>query len=220
MNDLIVFAHQDIILPSAWLSQLASALEGLEVENPHWGVVGCYGQTRDDRGRGYIYSSGLGVIGKPFSRSVPVQTLDEAILVFRISSGLRFDSTLPHFHLYGADICLAAAKRGMTSYAISAFCIHNTDQTLILPAEFYECCKHIKRVWIDRLPIRTACTTITKFNIPIYRRRLNEVYLRYIRRKEVGGRREDNVQRLLETVDQDLREVEPVVCCVRMPSNS
>jgi hypothetical protein len=111
---------------------------------------------------------------------------------------LRFDETLPHFHLYGADICLRAAEMGLKSYAISAFCIHNTRQCLVLPKEFYECCRHIKRVWKNLLPIQTTCIRITRFNFPLYRRRLRELYLRRVRRKEFGGTRVANPQRLLD----------------------
>jgi hypothetical protein len=126
----------------------------------------------------------------------PVQTLDEIVLIIRKSSGLRFDDQLPHFHLYGADICLRAAKMGRKSYAIPAFCIHNTQQNLILPREFYQCCMHIKRVWKDALPIQTTCMRLTRFNAPLYRRKLWEVYLR-IRGKQVGGTRTQDVQGLL-----------------------
>ena len=198
VNDLMVFCHADIVLPQSWLLQLQRALDHLQGRDPAWGVLGCAGVTQDGSFWGHVYSSGLGIFGKPFEAPERVQTLDEIVLILRKSSGLRFDESLPHFHLYGADICLRAAKRGMKSYAISAFCIHNTHQNLILPKEFYECCKHIKRVWKDCLPIQTTCIRITRFNLPIYKRRLREAYLRYIRRKEVGGTRVGNVQRLLE----------------------
>jgi hypothetical protein len=196
-HDLIVFAHQDIVLPETWLPELECALNHLEGEDPNWGVLGCYGETLDDNGRGYVYSSGLGIMGKPFERPAAVQTLDEIVLILRKSSGLRFDERLPHFHLYGTDICLRAASMGMKAYAISAFCLHNTHQGLILPKEFYECCRHVKRVWRDCLPIQTTCIRITRFNGPLYRRRLGEFYLR-IRRKEFGGTRVRNPQRLFE----------------------
>jgi hypothetical protein len=198
INDLMVFCHQDIVLPQSWLLQLQRALDSLEVLDPAWGVLGCFGATQDGNFWGHAYSSGLGVLGEPFQAPARVQTLDEIVLILRKSSGLRFDESLPHFHLYGADICLRAAKRRMKSYAVSAFCIHNTRQNLIVPKEFYECCKHIKRVWKDCLPIQTTCVRITKFNFPVYERRLREAYLRHIRRKEVGGTRVKNVQRLLE----------------------
>ena len=197
-NDLIIFCHQDIFLPSAWLRELDTALEYLERSDPHWGVLGSYGKTQDGRGWGHVYSSGRGVIGKPLPRPMPVQTLDEIILIIRKSSNLRFDDSLPHFHFYGTDICLRAAQRGMTNYAISAFCVHNTHQTLVLPKEFYECCRHIKRVWKSFLPIQTTCIRITRLNVPVYHRRLRELHLRYIDRRVHGGTRVQDPRMLLD----------------------
>jgi hypothetical protein len=196
-NDLIVFAHQDIILPESWLLDLQRALDSLERTDPQWGVLGCYGETLDDHGRGYIYSGGLGIMGKLMDRPAPVQTLDEIVLILRKSSGLRFDEDLPHFHFYGTDICMAAAARGWKSYAISAFCIHNTQQNLVLPKEFYESYRHVKHRWKNSLPIRTTCVTITKFDSHMRRKKLHEVYLRFIRRKEIGAFRAKDGRALL-----------------------
>ena len=196
-NDLIVFCHQDVFLPEGWLLELRRALERMEVLDPSWGVLGCYGETLADNGRGYVYSSGRGIMGRPFEDPAEVQTLDEIVLILRKSSGLRFDESLPHFHLYGTDICLRAARRQMKNYAISAFCIHNTNQTLVLPSEFYECHGHIRQVWKDRLPIQTTCIRITRSCLSLYRRRLTELYLRHIRRKEYGGTRVSDVRGLL-----------------------
>src|SRR6187549_3260246 len=39
-NDLIVFCHQDILLPEPWMCQLQRALDQLEVIDPKWGVLG------------------------------------------------------------------------------------------------------------------------------------------------------------------------------------
>jgi hypothetical protein len=189
--------HQDIFLPAEWLSQLGRALACLERVDPNWGVLGCYGETLNDNGRGYLYSSGLGIMGRPFETPAAVQTLDEVVLIVRRSSGLRFDDQLPHFHLYGTDICLRAAAMGMHSYAICAFCMHNTQQSLILPKEFYDCCRHIRRIWKDSLPVRTTCIRLTRSNLPIYRRRAAELYLRYIRRRRTtGGTRVKDISRL------------------------
>ena len=197
-NELIVFVHQDMILPNLWLADLEKALGHLEVNDPNWGVLGSYGKTQDGRGWGHVYSSGRDVIGEPLDRPVAVQTLDEIVLILRKSSGLRFDDSLPNFHMYGADICLRAARKGMKSYAFSAFCIHNTHQTLVLPKEFYECCKHIRHVWKNCLPIQTTCITITRFSFPLYSRKLKEFYLRHIRRKECGGTRVQDPLTLLD----------------------
>jgi hypothetical protein len=196
-NDLIVFAHQDMIFPESWLLDLRRALDSLQRMDPQWGVLGCYGETLKDGGRGYIYSGGLGVMGKPMDRPVPVQTLDEIVLILRKSSGLRFDESLPHFHFYGADICMAAAARGLKSYAISAFCIHNTQQNFILPKEFYESYRHVKHRWKNSLPIRTTCVTMTRFDIYMYRKRIQEAYLRFVLRKEIGAFRVKDGRTLL-----------------------
>ena len=203
-NDLIIFAHQDVIFPESWLSQLDRALKYLEANDPQWGVLGCYGKTRLGEGVGHIYSPGRGEIGKPFELPLAVQTLDEIVLVVKKSSGLRFDENLPHFHLYGTDIRLSAAKQGMTSYVIPAVCIHNAHQYLVLPSEFYECCRHIKRVWEDALPIETTCVSITKFNLAIYGRRLQEFRLRYLRRKTFIAPRMKDVPLLLRQASSEV----------------
>jgi hypothetical protein len=200
-NDLIVFVHQDIFLPEAWLRQLTLALDWLQSADPRWGVLGPYGKTVDGRGWGHVYSSGRGIIGETLPRPVPIQTLDEIVLILRKSSGLRFDEHLPHFHLYGADICLAAAAKGMRSYAVSAYCIHNTQQNLVLPKEFYECYRELKRIWMDHLPIQTTCIRISRSDFPMYLRRAQEGYLRYIRRKQVGAYRLDNIQSLCKQLE-------------------
>jgi hypothetical protein len=198
-NDLMVFAHSDILFPSSWLFDLERALRQLEVSDPNWGVLGCYGETLSDNGRGYVYSPGRGILGNVFDQPAAVQTLDEIVLIIRKSSGLRFDQELPHFHFYGADICMAAADIGRRSYAICALCIHNTQQNLVLPREFYESYQRVKHRWRKFLPIQTTCARITRFDLHMYKRRLQEAYLRNIRRKEVGhGRKEDGRQVLAE----------------------
>ena len=211
-NDLIVLVHQDVILPEPWLWQLACAIDQLEASDPKWGVLGCYGMERDGIGCGCIYSPGRGLIGTPLARATPVQTLDEIVLILRKSSGLRFDDCLPHFHLYGADICLRAAKMGMRSYAIPAFCIHNAHQYLVLPDEFYACCRHIRHVWKDALPIQTTCLKITRLNLPAHRRRLQEVYLRHVRHKAfLAPRAEDISQLLRQAASADPRRTRNVI---------
>ena len=187
-NDLIVFCHQDILFPKAWISQLELALDSLAMSDPQWGVLGCYGETLNDDGRGHVYSPGRGILGGP-SEPAAVQTLDEIVLILRKSSGLRFDSQLPHYHFYGADICMEAAKRGMRSYAISAFCIHNSQLNLVLPKEFYEAYHYVKRKWRKVLPIRTTCIRITRFDREMYQRRVRELF--FGRKRVVAARVKD-----------------------------
>jgi hypothetical protein len=202
VNDLIVFCHQDMFFPLSWIYEFECALRDLETRDSNWGVLGCCGITSNGQLRGYVYSTGLGVIGYP-SSPAEVQTLDEIVLILKKSSGLRFDQSLPYFHLYGTDICLRAAGLGMKSYAISALCVHNTYQGFNLPREFFECCKHIRRVWDESLPIQTTCIKITRSNIPIYIRKLKQMYFKRIRRKEHKVLRAPDVTRLLEGVTRN-----------------
>jgi hypothetical protein len=79
----------------------------------------------------------------------------------RKSSNLRFDERLPGYHMYGTDICLEARRRGMKSYVIPAFCIHNTNGYRMLPLQFWRSYLFMRKKWRSELPIATSCTEIT-----------------------------------------------------------
>ncbi len=201
-NELMVFAHQDVVLPASWVVDLERSLDLLEGIDPTWGVAGCYGETLNDNGRGYVYAPGRGILGKVFQYPAPVQTLDELVLILRKSRGLRFDHELPNFHFYGADICMAAAERGMKSYAICALCIHNSQQNLVLPAEFYQSYRHFRGRWRKFLPVQTTCARVTGSSTRVVIRRIKEVYLKYMRRKRIGARREEDGRVVLAEVER------------------
>jgi hypothetical protein len=207
VNDVVIFVHQDMLFPEAWPLQLERSLQFLDRTNPDWGVLGCYGETLHGGGRGYVYSGSLGLLGQPFDEPVPIQTLDEIVLVLRLSRGLKFDEGLPNFHFYGADICMEAASRGLRSYAISALCIHNAQINLVLPKEFYDCCSYLRKKWKSALPIQTTCVRITSSGLDMYMRRLREAYLRFIRRKTIGSFRVKDGRELLARVENATRKV-------------
>ena len=97
---------------------------------------------------------------------------------------------------------------GHVNYAVPAFCIHNTNQNYMLPKEFYESYWHMRRVWRNKLPIQASCIRITEWNLPVYKRRLWEIYFRYIRQKRADGIRVHNVRHLVEEAE---RAVQPSV---------
>jgi len=196
-NDLIVFLHQDIYLPSGWLLRLRSCIAALEHEDSQWAVAGCWGATQGGDGWGHVYTPGIGVMGSRFQEPQRIQTLDEIVLIMRKSRGLRFDSNLPHFHLYGTDLCLNASRRGLRSYAVSAFCIHNSNYLRVLPPEFYECYHYVKRKWRAYLPICTPCIRISRFDANMRQRRVREAYNK-LRGRFVGQCRSDNPSQLYE----------------------
>ncbi len=208
-NDIVVFAHQDVYLPATWMRNLRETLNTLDAAGSQWGVLGCFGATQETPPRlhGYCFSTGLRrILGKPFRTLAPAQTLDELLLVVRRSSGLCFDEQLPGFHLYGADICLQAAARGLENFIIPAFCIHNANGTVRLPREFWRAYFYLRRKWRAVLPVTTCCTTITAECMPIIHRLAVEL-TEWLLPREVG-RRCGNIPLLYE----QLCHIHPELC--------
>jgi len=211
-NEIIVFCHQDMIFPNDWISNLGRSLQYLHSTDPNWGVLGCFGKTTDGADRGHVYMPGLGMLGTPLDHPEAVRTLDEIVLILRKSSGLRFDLALPHYHFYGADICLQAASLGMTSYALAGFCIHNCQYNLVLPPEFYACYRHLKRRWKQELPIYTTCVRITALDLDVNRRRLREFY-RSLKGTTVGAVRWQSGRQLLDEIEVKNRPKSELAKC-------
>jgi hypothetical protein len=180
-TNLIVFSHQDVYYPRKWLSDLDKALRQLDTIDPNWGVLGCWGNNSKGLNAGYLHSVGLGILGKPFEPPVEIETLDEYALILRKSSGLRFDPALPHFHFYGTDICMTARERGMKSYAISAFAVHNTSYGPLAP-DFFRCYWPIRKKWSKYLPIQTSCIRISTLNEEFFVRRVKDRIFRLMGR--------------------------------------
>jgi glycosyltransferase involved in cell wall biosynthesis len=185
-NEIIIFIHQDIYLPETWFSDLSRCLSYLEERQVNWGVLGCFGSRKDaDGGLGRVYTTGLGLHGNKLNEPEPVETLDEIILIIRKSSELRFDPSLPHFHLYGTDLCMLAKDSGMTNFAFQGFCIHNTNQLLSLPKEFYDCYYYLKRKWAKFLPMYTSCLTISRFDKELYQKKIRELFVKALGKRKV-----------------------------------
>ena len=197
-HDIVVFVHQDVYFPDDWFANLAATVRQLHEDGISWGVLGSFGSSRAKPGGwGQVYTTGMGLHGNRAARPEPVETLDEIVLVLRKSSGLRFDAALPGFHFYGTDICLEAAAKGLRSYAIPGFCVHNTNQLLRLPPEFRRCYRFVKRKWKAHLPIATACTTISRFETELLQRSLGESWARMRGRRRQAARRIDDPRVLL-----------------------
>jgi hypothetical protein len=201
INDIVVLLHQDIYFPNLWFSNLEKWIRSLEEHRLRWGVLGCFGRRRSlQSGVGRVYTTGRGIHGTRIERPEPVDTLDEIVLVIRRSSGLRFDPLLPHFHLYGTDICLEAQASGLATYVLPGFCMHNTNQLLRLPPEFRDCYHYVKRKWTVRLPISTSCLTISPFDSDLRMDQLREVWSRATGRRKTALARVADPRSLLPAI--------------------
>ena len=164
-GDILVFVHQDVYLPEGWINRVRSAIEVLSVRDPDWAVLGVWGVKNDGGYAGYVYWQG--VAGKHFDGGIEVVSLDEMVLILRRTSMLSFDENLRGFHMYGADLCLEAARRGMRSYVVSAFCIHNAKGYGMFPLPFWKAFFFMRKKWRSRLPVKTTCIEVTRWCWPM-----------------------------------------------------
>ncbi len=120
VHEIVVCCHQDVRFPIGWVDALHRQI--VEIGGYEFGVLGTFGIDLAGQYVGNIKDPH----NNPKLGDLPceAQTLDEHCLVIRQSSGLRFDEDLGGFHMYGADVCLQAAERGMKNYVIDAWLEH------------------------------------------------------------------------------------------------
>jgi hypothetical protein len=169
-TDLLVFAHQDVYLPESWNNELCRHVDAISASDPNWGVLGVWGMNGSGQGVGFLYCGYTkSILGSAFDGAMEVQSLDEVVLIFRKATGLRFDAALGGFHMYGTDICLQASAQSRKSYAVAAFCVHNSSRPRFLPVAFWRTYLGMRRKWASRLPVRTSCVDITRSCWPMLR---------------------------------------------------
>lgn len=159
---VIVFAHQDVYLPGAWLAKLRNAIRDVEKTDPNWGVLGVFGIKADRTPVGRVWSSGVRMeIFPPEEMPAPVVSVDELLIVLRGKAGIKFDDGLPGFHLYGTDIVQTALAAGHGAYVVDMPVIHNSVPVKTLLGPYLKAFRYVARKWRRRLPIPTPCSTVT-----------------------------------------------------------
>lgn len=166
---VVVFAHHDVYLPSGWETLLAARLAELPDD---WAVFGSFGIGMDGAHIGPVWSSSLGmIVGRVPMAPMPVQSLDELLIVLRRDSGLRFDEGLPGWHMYGTDIVQSARAAGQGAYAGALPCIHNDRYHGALGDDFDAAYRFMQRKWAAALPLRTPITKISRSGLHLMRDR-------------------------------------------------
>lgn len=166
-TDIVIFAHQDVFLPSGFFIQLENSINNLTDRN--WGVLGVAGVNGLKENKtvsnlnhqlnyvGYILNQKQSW-GSPDNLPCKVNTLDELLIVVKNKSFI-FDEKIPNHHLFATDLCLQAEDQGKKNYAILAFCHHNS-KTSVLPDNYEESKNYIRNKWKHKLPIYTTCSII------------------------------------------------------------
>lgn len=163
-NELIVCVHQDVILPVTWADSFLEKRREVESLGVPVGVVGCWGITSGGERAGHVYhrdrqlyprKSGDAGNSEPMSLPKKVETLDELLISFRKSSGLRFDPTLPSFFGYAVDLCLQSDAKGLQNFAIDCPCVHQTADQRRIRAELFQSNTYLVEKWRNVLPIHT-----------------------------------------------------------------
>ena len=191
-SEIAVFPHQDVYLPSGWDNWLMSSLERLSEIDKSWAVAGVFGMPSENRFVGQVHCTRNGrVVGTSLREPVQAAALDELLLVVRRGSGLCFDENLPGFHLYGTDICLEARRRGLRSYVVPAFCIHNASGWIFLPWAFWQSYFYLRKKWWEQLPITTPCAVIKRTPSPLIKTTALSFYHYCVRRRRLGQRVSD-----------------------------
>ena len=127
VGDWIIFLHQDIeLLGNNWIERAESYL-ALADPNGWHGVVG-----RDTTGvwQGLLRDRDM-VFGKPVEAAIPVQTLDEIVLIHKRlpQSNLYFDPNLNGWHGYGVDACCTALRADGKNSVLPLPVFHDSPST-------------------------------------------------------------------------------------------
>lgn len=169
-DEYMVFVHPDVYFPYNWHGAFMRSLDWLQKNDPEWGILGLYGVAGDGKRLGFTFSTGRGsFLGVPFDKPKKVRTVDEFVFVLRKSSGFQFDENLPtaQNHLAATDLCILAESRGMNSYVLPCFAIHNSNRWSNLPLNFWKSYLYIRKKWRSRLPIEVPYVRITAGCMPM-----------------------------------------------------
>lgn len=162
--DVVIFSHQDITLLDGWFQKLDDAVQA----SSDWAIIGASGirlsATRDDIGGwggprssdtkiavGTVYSDN-GLEWDGIEVLTPVHTVDECLFALNRSAGLKFDTTMGGFHLYGTDIALQARNAGFGVYAASLPLIHHNTYSSSLKDSYWPMLHHMFHKWRKPFP--------------------------------------------------------------------
>jgi hypothetical protein len=165
-DHILVFVHQDVLLPKGWDVRLRDQLSILPSS---WAVAGVCGIGMDNRVHAHVWSTGLQrVLGGPLEPSTCL-SLDEVLLVLRTETGVDFDPQMPGFHLYGTDLVLTALRDGFDAFCLDMPILHNSRSVAHLDAGYRAAYRYIANKWKTELPLQTCVVDVRASLLPVHR---------------------------------------------------
>jgi SAM-dependent methyltransferase len=155
-HDLVVFVQQDLYLPRGWDRRFLEQLRTAERRFARIGVAGVFGYSFGPDGKtdlGRVLDRQL-LHDMPAPLPASADGLDEIVLAVRRDTALRFDPSLG-FHLYGADLCLAARRQGLPIAVVDAPCLHNS-LFAYLPPDFHRARERLLAKWPEVRPLYSS----------------------------------------------------------------
>jgi hypothetical protein len=171
--DVLVIAHQDVYLPAGFIGRLNTAIDDVERIASNWAVIGLIGIDADRTIGGEVWSSGIGrVVGQPIRSPMPVENIDELVIIINAQSGVLFDPKLPGYHLYGLDVVQNAKSRGYSSWVVNNPVIHHSKPLLTLDRSYHQAWKFARRKWAEKLPIPSLVCDLENYPLRLWKKSL------------------------------------------------
>ena len=195
-STVVALIHQDVYLPFGWLARVERVLMELQSAGTRWGVLGVWGIGWNRRMCGRVWCTGGGQEHRGLPPLTPseVATIDEIVILLNRDARFEPDLRLPGYHLYATDLAMQALDQGFKTYVIDAPVVHNSATKLRLDSEYYECYRYMQQKWQHRLPVPTPVLELTRYGMPIVRRRLGEVKQTLLARGRIHARHPDPAQ--------------------------
>ncbi len=164
-NTWVVQLHQDVYLPAPdWPLRFAVALAEALQADPNLAVAGVYGVDARGQHQGHVYDRDRW-LGQPFTHAPAVRSLDELLLAVRADcctgpNPLALNPNLG-WHLYGTDLALHAAARGLNTRVLHAPVEHHSTlarDAAVEPetlAAFEASARRLRQCWPQALPVVT-----------------------------------------------------------------
>lgn len=165
----VILVHQDVEFKFDNSEILKDRIEQMNKLDSKWAILGNAGYSDKNINRQFTRITDPGHTNQqdgPFPAKV--SCIDENIMIVKNDLNLMISKNIGHFHLYGADLCLQAARQGYSTYVIDFHILHKSGG--FPNKSFYDTKERFIMQYNNALKIRffrTPCTVLFLSNSKI-----------------------------------------------------